>query len=106
MAVKKVVKEYKGLSWVHETDVAKTTDVFEILSCCRWDASTNQRDANIHCLTFNGEKSGSDFILFKAIAPFVEAGGCIEMEGEDGLQWRWLFDGKTCTEQYAKTVWE
>lgn len=43
-------------------------------------------------------------VLFKAIAPFVEKGSYVEMEGvkkdegESGMLWRWDFDGKECVE--------
>lgn len=60
---------------------------------------------DIFKLEFIGEKLGDDFLLFKTIAPWVEAGSYIEMLGEDGALWRWIFDGKTCVEKEAKISW-
>ena len=40
-----------------------------------------------------------------AIAPYVEAGSYIEMYGEDGDKWRYVFDGKTVKEVYPKVEW-
>ena len=56
-------------------------------------------------IEFEREKIGDELILFTAIAPYVDAGSFIEMVGEDGAKWRWCFDGKTCEEVYAETVW-
>jgi len=39
-----------------------------------------------------------DAFLFQAIAPFVEKGSFIEMQGEGGSAWRWAFDGTKMTE--------
>ena len=64
----------------------------------RWDASMDG-DGNVVGLSFSGEKSGDDLILFGAIAPFVKKGSYIEMEGEDGECWKWVFNGKTCREE-------
>ena len=71
----------------------------------RWEVEEDE-DHNIISINFCGEKSGDDLILFDAIAPFVEPGSMIEMLGEDGAKWRWIFDGKTCEEKYAKIVWD
>lgn len=35
-----------------------------------------------------------------------EPGSYIEMRGEDGALWRWVFDGKTCKEITAKITWD
>lgn len=42
----------------------------------------------------------------KAVAPFVPAGCFIEMVGEDGDKWRYMFDGLTVKEVHPKLVWE
>ena len=56
-------------------------------------------------LEFDGEKSGDEDILFRAIAPFVESGSFIEMRGEDGCQWRCLFHKGELHEIYPEIVW-
>lgn len=43
--------------------------------------------------------------LFNALAPFVRPGSFIQMNGEDGEQWRWVFDGSTCTEKSPTINW-
>lgn len=56
-------------------------------------------------IEFTRSKIGDEQILFTAIAPYVDAGSFIEMVGEDGARWRWTFNGDTCEEVYAETVW-
>lgn len=53
-------------------------------------------------ISFEGEsQDGTEEEMFQAIAPFVEADSYIEMQGEDGEIWRWIFDGTTCVEKVA-----
>lgn len=90
-------------SWV-QRDFARRDTVPEMMSAWRWEVETE--DGNIVSIEFCGEKLGDDHILFEAIAPFVKAGSYIEMSGEDGTRWRWVFDGKTCVEKTATISWE
>ena len=62
-------------------------------------------DGNISELEFTGEKLGSDFELFQSIAPYVQDGSYIWMLGEDGSQWRWVFQSGVCREITAKVEW-
>ena len=56
---------------------------------------------------FNGEKYGGDEIkILSAIAPYVTPGSYIEMGGEDGEIWRWVFDGDTVIEKYPRIIWD
>ena len=67
-----------------------------------WAYPVEEDDAgNIVAITFEAEKLGDEDRFFDAIAPFVRAGSYIEMLGEDGTRWRWVFDGRTCTEEEA-----
>ena len=51
-------------------------------------------------LNYNEEK------LLMSIASYVENGSFIEMRGEDGSQWRWIFSNGTLREVKSKLVWE
>jgi hypothetical protein len=55
---------------------------------------------------FSGEKWGDDEILYTAISPFVEDGAAIEIHGEDGRQWRYLFEAGKYSKQIARISWE
>lgn len=63
-------------------------------------------DGNVTGIDFMGEKmSYCEDEMFKKIAPFVENGSFIEMRGEDGSMWRWVFKDGKCREIKAKTIW-
>jgi len=62
-------------------------------------------DGNITELTFIGEKLGNDFEMFQLIAPYVQDSSYIWMMGEDGSQWRWVFQSGVCKEITAKVEW-
>ena len=56
-------------------------------------------------LEFDREKLGDEEMLFGALVPFVAPGGYIEMVGEDGDIWRWVFDGGTVSRVEPTLVW-
>jgi len=55
---------------------------------------------------FTGEKLGDDSILWTALAPFIRPGAEITFQGEDGIMWKWVFDGKEFREKYGRVVFE
>ena len=38
------------------------------------------------------------------VGPYVEAGSYVEMRGEDGARWRYVFDGKQCVRKEPKII--
>lgn len=80
-------------SWVDTREFMMADTLEEAMSAWRWETESYWK-----YILFDGEKLGDDLLLFDAIAPYVEAGSYIEMQGEDGAIWRWIFDGKTCRE--------
>lgn len=90
-------------AWVDEDFDTKKT-LSEILECWRWQIKSPSMD--VEGIEFIGEKLGDDLILFEAIAPYVKKGSYIEMAGEDGARWKWVFDGKTCSEKRGRTVYD
>jgi hypothetical protein len=104
--------EKRHYSWVINENLAQAATLQNAMYQWRWqvyeDVETEDVDCPIHIqdIQFIGEKLGDDGQLFDAIAPFVEAGSYIEMSGEDGCLWRWIFDGKSCEEVQAKVTWE
>lgn len=94
---KETIEDSSGrhFRWVHN-NFAASPDLQRIMMEWRWklrfDLSGNAAE-----IYFNGEKAGDDEILFDAIAPFVKDGSYIEMRGEDGECWRWVFDSGKCT---------
>lgn len=58
-------------------------------------------------ITFDGNKhDGTEEEMFNVIASFVKAGSYIEMQGEEGKRWRWMFDGETCKEKPGEIIWD
>jgi hypothetical protein len=72
------------------------------------DASMAKGD--LHIDYYQGEKMGSEAQLFEAIAPFIEPPegqeATIEIRGEDGERWRFLFKNGKAIHQNAEFVWK
>jgi hypothetical protein len=77
-------------SWVTTSKFLEADSLEEAMGAWRWTAYEDP-NGNIDSIAFEGEKAGDDTVLFEAIAPFVEHGSYIMMEGEDGYIWRWMF---------------
>jgi hypothetical protein len=91
---------------VNTRDFLKAETLSQAMDAWRWNATRNEETNAIEDIMFEGEKIGDEAALFGAIAPFVEPGSFIEMQGEDGTIWRWIFDGKTCEEKTATISWD
>ena len=82
-------------SWVDAADFQVSKTIEGVLEAWRWEADVDEATGDISYVHFRGEKLGDDEVLWRAIAPFVESGSYIEMNGEDGGAWCWRFvDGK------------
>jgi len=91
-------------SWVNTKDFVKASSIKEAMEAWRWSPDFDEA-GDIIGITFKGEKLGDDKTFFEAIAPYVEAGSYIQMQGEDGEMWRWVFDGKTVKEINPSVTW-
>lgn len=82
-------------SWVDAADFQMSKTIEGVLEAWRWEPEVDEKTGDIVGVSFRGEKLGDDEVLWKAIAPFVESGSFIAMNGEDGGAWCWRFtDGK------------
>lgn len=106
LAGKETIKDCTGrhFSWVEQGFDRKPT-LAEATACWRWNLETDPATGDVVGIAFGGEKIGDDAVLFGALAPYVAKGSYIEMQGEDGLRWRWAFDGKKCAERQGKVVY-
>lgn len=95
----------KDYCWVKQGWSKGLRDLYAVLEHWRWEPTLDEESGDIVDIQFTGEKLGEEIELFKAIAPYVEAGSFIEMLGEDGGMWRWLFDGVTCKEIVPTVTW-
>lgn len=71
----------------------------------RWKIHFDVQD-NIDKISFEGENLWDEYKFLQNIAAFVRDGSYIEMCGEDGDLWRWIFNNGECKEKSAKVVWE
>lgn len=100
------IKRDTSLSWIDNQDVLDSKSFEEIMSVCRWNIEINEQ-GDYDSIYFNGEKYGGDEeVVLEAIAPYVENGSYIQMQGEEGEQWRWIFDDGKVIEKYATLIWE
>jgi hypothetical protein len=92
--------------WYDKTEIINMTTIHEMLEEIGWSVKYDL-NMNITDIEFENEKFWeSDKAVVLAFAPFAEAGSFIEMLGEDGAKWRYVFDGNSMKEVQAKTVWE
>lgn len=106
--IKKALKAINAIplgsyAWVNHT--GKFKDIKTALKGWRYVCDFNEK-GDVSDMYFNGEKVGDDETLFKALAPYIEKNSYVGYLGEDGAQWRYVFDGKTMTEKEAKVLWE
>lgn len=86
-------------SWVNTEDVRKAVaekDIVKVFECWGYDLwETSEHDGITHYRIDirNGDaKIGDEEKFFAAIAPIVVEGSFIDCTGEDGAQWRWLWE--------------
>jgi hypothetical protein len=106
-ALKSLKKFTKGktLRWL-DTDYIQSCKCLEdVMEELRWEISTDDF-LNVNNIEFTGEKLGDEEDLFDIIAPYVEENSYIEMVGEDGDKWRWVFKNKECQWVNPKVSWE
>ena len=91
----------KWYAWVGNPPEGGWTDIVVALREWRYDAHNvddpwaGQEEGDVYIESFCGTKWGDDAYLWRAIAPFVRSGSVVSYIGEDGEQWRYVFeDGK------------
>ena len=104
-AVQALAEQKTSFQWVDSNFARQASTVAEILEAWRWEGEFDPITGDLTDIHFIGEKLGDEEILFQALAPFVDKGSFIEMQGEDGDLWRWTFDGQQMIEQVARITW-
>lgn len=103
-ALQKMLEGGHQYRWVENRAIAHAIYLEEALDEWGWEAKHSET-AGINGLEFQREKAGDEDALFAALAPFVEPGSYIEMQGEEGELWRWVFDGASVQRIEARTSW-
>jgi hypothetical protein len=102
--LKALVKTTK-LMWVTAEDILKAKTLANAMEELRWPIEEDE-DGNVVSIDFQGEKAGDEMKFFGVLAEFVDTGCFIEMHGEDGSRWRWVFSNGKVDEKSAKVSWE
>lgn len=93
-AIKALFAGGRDQRYVKSGDEDRWTTLADALEDYSWCPKMDG-DYNIVDIDFHGEKMGAEERMFEAIAPFVQDGSYIEMTGDEGAHWRWVFtDGK------------
>jgi len=92
-------------NWVSWHSVLNAKTFPRMMQEFRWEVKMND-EGNVVGIEFSGEEIGDEGLFFQMLAPYVEAGCFIEMQGEDGEMWRWCFDGTNCESKYPDISWE
>lgn len=92
-------------SWIESKDVVNAPTFAKAMSESRWDIETNDA-GDVTGIWFNGEKYGDDDLVLGQIAPFVEDGSYIIMQGEDGERWKWKFKDGIFSEVRGRFVFD
>ena len=88
-------------SWVNTEDVRKAVadrDIVRVFACWGYDLEIVNQDADTDTTHFyldirgGDAKIGDEEKFFAAIAPAVIHGCFIDVRGEDGAEWRWLWE--------------
>ena len=89
----------------HDKDVQNSIELEEVMyEFYYYPEHDNQ--GNICDICFDGEKLQDDDIFWSALAPYMEDGDFIEMEGDDFNRWRWVFKDGVCREIQSTITWE
>ena len=78
--------------------------VFALIERTRYDFELNA-EGDIIDIIFRGETLRDDFEMFQKVAPYVQNGSFVEMIGENGDRWRWVFKDGECLEMNAIISW-
>ena len=91
--------------WREELAKAETLDA--ALRLWGWKLETDSAKNVVGILLEGGGKKFlNDDVLFETIAPFVEKGSFIEMQGADRSLWQWEFDGKKLVTKEGRVVYD
>lgn len=94
----------QGFAWIPIGVVSEAPTLESAMEEWRYTPEVDA-NGNITSLMFEGENLGDEFLMFRAIAPFVDEGSFLEISGEDGGFWRWVFNGKDCREISPEITW-
>jgi len=94
----------EGYWYVNNKELARAQTIRDAFLAWRYRVDFDKD--GICSISFDGDKLGEDDALFNAISPYVENGSFIEMHGDDGYLWRWVFHNGECKEIRPTITWD
>lgn len=104
-AVKRLASSDSVHRWVNNRKILESETLKEAVREWCWELY-GDRGNDIIGISFNGEKSDDEEFLFEVLAPYITNGSFIEMSGEEGMIWRWIFRDGKYQEIYPTIIWE
>ena len=101
------LKELAGrvrLYWGISPNILTAANFEDAIHECGWDTTLDE-NGDLQAIQWDWEKAGDELAIFQAIAPWVLDGSWIEMLGEGGERWRWVFENGECREVKATISW-
>lgn len=81
----------KWFSWMEADYPSKHKDLLSLLTAIGFEYGQDD-DGNLVYLAYS-DKAGQESLFMAAIASLVEKESTVDWVGEDGIHWRWFFDG-------------
>ncbi len=79
-------------SWM-PADLSEFKSLNSLLEALGFECAVEKDGVTV--LNYPNSKTGQEEVFFAAIAPYVESGGYMFWDGEDGAYWKWTFvDGQ------------
>ena len=103
--VKELFKEEKEIGWATQDEIENCSSFEQVMDVCSFKITSNE-NGDYDSIDFIGEKHGDQDIIFNAMARYVEDGSYIQMLGEDGTIWRWVFENGKCVEKVVNITFE
>lgn len=103
LAIKDVVSGNQ--KWWNYANLLQAKTLEEIMRLWYY-AVESDPNGDIYSIDFHGDKISNETLMFEAIAPYVTSGSYIQMQGEDGLIWRWVFEDGDFREASAIITFE
>jgi ABC-type bacteriocin/lantibiotic exporter with double-glycine peptidase domain len=104
-SIKEFAKTQYSLTWVYINDILNAENIEDIFSEIGYELEKNE-NGDYEIDYFSGEKLGDDLKILNSFAKFIEDGQYIEMIGECGCRWRWVFDNGVCKEVRCKISYD
>ena len=99
------IENKERLSWIDLHSVAYSETLTEALESCDFDILYND-NGDVYDVDWISEKLGDHDVILDVIAPYIEDGSYLQMYGEDGEHWKWVFEDDKCHYKTSKIVWE